>query len=354
MLDARAPVEFNKGSFPGVVNLPLMNDDERQRVGLCYKQHGPASGHHAGPSIGERANQSRARPGLGRFRPGPSGWVLVLFSRRLAFADRRSNGSRTRRVSTIRAWPAATRPCAASCWTRVDQAVAQCDFVVLGGMTGTGKTDVLTQIAANGLDLEGHANHRGSSFGKRATEPAVRHRFREPPGRGRAEEARPRHRAVRAGRREPRGRAVARCRCRCIRACSSFRWSGWKTAWKDESNAFCAITWWTCGRSSSACMAMRASRCFRSALLVSLNNCAEATGRRASSADAILMEDGAGGAGVQRSGGFASGLDRRVAARVLRPDVCVSAGEERGRGSSLPGSGLRCLSICESGVNQRG
>jgi len=48
------------------------------------------------------------------------------------------------------------------------QAVAQCDFILLGGMTGTGKTEVLSQLA-NGLDLEGHANHRGSSFGKRAT-----------------------------------------------------------------------------------------------------------------------------------------------------------------------------------------
>jgi tRNA 2-selenouridine synthase len=35
-------------------------------------------------------------------------------------------------------------------------------------MTGTGKTEVLTQLG-NALDLEGHANHRGSSFGKRAT-----------------------------------------------------------------------------------------------------------------------------------------------------------------------------------------
>jgi hypothetical protein len=48
------------------------------------------------------------------------------------------------------------------------QAVEQCDFVLLGGLTGTGKTDVLHQLD-NVLDLEGHANHRGSSFGKRAT-----------------------------------------------------------------------------------------------------------------------------------------------------------------------------------------
>ena len=50
----------------------------------------------------------------------------------------------------------------------LEEAVAQCRFVVVGGMTGTGKTDVLAQLP-DALDLEGHANHRGSSFGKRAT-----------------------------------------------------------------------------------------------------------------------------------------------------------------------------------------
>src|SRR5690606_2064342 len=46
-----------------------------------------------------------------------------------------------------------------------EQAVAECGFQVLGGMTGTGKTDVLLQLG-NSLDLEGHAHHRGSSFGR--------------------------------------------------------------------------------------------------------------------------------------------------------------------------------------------
>ena len=40
MMDVRAPVEFGQGAFPGVVNLPLMDDDERQKVGTCYKQQG--------------------------------------------------------------------------------------------------------------------------------------------------------------------------------------------------------------------------------------------------------------------------------------------------------------------------
>ena len=40
LMDVRAPVEFNQGAFPGAVNLPLMNDEEREAVGICYKKNG--------------------------------------------------------------------------------------------------------------------------------------------------------------------------------------------------------------------------------------------------------------------------------------------------------------------------
>ncbi|HEY8570363.1 tRNA 2-selenouridine(34) synthase MnmH, partial [Microbulbifer sp.] len=50
----------------------------------------------------------------------------------------------------------------------IESAVRDCVFTLVGGMTGTGKTEVLAQLD-NAIDLEDHANHRGSSFGKRAT-----------------------------------------------------------------------------------------------------------------------------------------------------------------------------------------
>ena len=43
LIDTRAPVEFAKGSFPGAVNLPLMNDEERAQVGTTYKHQGNAA-----------------------------------------------------------------------------------------------------------------------------------------------------------------------------------------------------------------------------------------------------------------------------------------------------------------------
>ena len=40
LMDVRAPIEFSKGSFPTAINAPLMNDEERHRVGICYKEKG--------------------------------------------------------------------------------------------------------------------------------------------------------------------------------------------------------------------------------------------------------------------------------------------------------------------------
>jgi tRNA 2-selenouridine synthase len=167
MMDTRAPVEFSKGSFPGVVNLPLMNDHERQRIGTCYKQQGQQAaielGHQlvSGAVKAERiqawAAFARAHPDglLYCFRGGLRSQIVQRWLKDEAGIDypRVGGGYKAMRTFLL---------------DTLDQAIAQCDFVLLGGMTGTGKTEVLTQLR-NGLDLEGYANHRGSSFGKRAT-----------------------------------------------------------------------------------------------------------------------------------------------------------------------------------------
>ena len=167
LMDARAPVEFLKGSFPGVVNLPLMDDHERQRVGTCYKQQGQqaaielghqlVSGAIKAGRIQAWADFARAHPDglLYCFRGGLRSQIVQQWLRDEAGIDypRVAGGYKAMRSFLL---------------DTLDQAVAQCDFVLLGGMTGTGKTEVLLQLS-NGLDLEGHANHRGSSFGKRAT-----------------------------------------------------------------------------------------------------------------------------------------------------------------------------------------
>ncbi|KRW59817.1 tRNA 2-selenouridine(34) synthase MnmH [Pseudomonas sp. TTU2014-080ASC] len=167
MMDARAPVEFSKGAFPGVINLPLMSDIERQKVGTCYKQQGQQAaielGHQlvSGAVKAERieawAAFAKANPDgyLYCFRGGLRSQIVQQWLKTEAGIEypRVIGGYKAMRTFLLET---------------IEQAVEQCDLVLVGGMTGTGKTEVIAQLS-NSLDLEGHANHRGSSFGKRAT-----------------------------------------------------------------------------------------------------------------------------------------------------------------------------------------
>lgn len=167
LMDVRAPIEFQKGAFPHAVNLPLMNDQERHEVGVCYKRHGQESavalGHKlvSGDIRAERiaawVQFAQANPDgyLYCFRGGHRSriaqeWLSAELGLRYPRVVGGYKAMRTYLLGTM------------------EQAVAECSFTVLGGMTGTGKTEVLN-LLDNALDLEAYANHRGSSFGSHAS-----------------------------------------------------------------------------------------------------------------------------------------------------------------------------------------
>lgn len=167
LMDARAPVEFRKGAFPTAVNLPLMNDIERQKVGTCYKQHGQQAAIELGHRlVGGAVKEERLRAWAAFARANPEGYLYCfrggLRSQIVQQWLKTEAGIEYPRVvggyKALRSFLIDT----------TEQAVAQCNFVILGGYTGTGKTEVLARLP-NALDLEGHANHRGSSFGRHAT-----------------------------------------------------------------------------------------------------------------------------------------------------------------------------------------
>ncbi len=130
-----------------MVNLPLMNDDERQRVGTCYKQQGQQAAIVLGHQLVSGGARGRAhrRPGREFAQANPDGYLYCfrggLRSQIVQQWLRDEAGIDYPRVGggykAMRTFPLET----------LDQAVAQCDFVLLGGMTGTGKTEVLGAAA---------------------------------------------------------------------------------------------------------------------------------------------------------------------------------------------------------------
>jgi tRNA 2-selenouridine synthase len=55
---------------------------------------------------------------------------------------------------------------------RFEKTLPHRPLYILGGKTGSGKTDLLTQTGLPFLDLEHFANHKGSSFGAQGPQPA--------------------------------------------------------------------------------------------------------------------------------------------------------------------------------------
>ena len=79
MMDIRAPLEFTKGAFPHTVNLPLMTDAERAKVGTCYKQQGQAAALALGHQlVSGKTQQERLEQWLSFARNNPNGYVYCF------------------------------------------------------------------------------------------------------------------------------------------------------------------------------------------------------------------------------------------------------------------------------------
>jgi tRNA 2-selenouridine synthase len=163
LIDVRSPVEVSRGALPHAHALPLMTDEERHLVGLRYRDAGQeaaiALGYElAGPYLGERTAAWRA------VSDGP---VAVTCWR---------GGLRSRLAvemivrPTARAVEGGYKAVRAHLLARLPERLACRRLVVLTGLTGSGKTELLRDLAGatetlQAIDLEGIARHRGSAFG---------------------------------------------------------------------------------------------------------------------------------------------------------------------------------------------
>ncbi len=167
LLDVRSEGEFFEGHIPGSISGAILNNEERHQVGLTYKLKGQEAAIALGLSLIESQREQRIKQWLKHFpssvavtcwRGGlrsrfASGWLEEIAENKLKIVQIMGGYKAIRRqLLSIINTPK-------SMW-------------VIGGMTGSGKTILLKEMMQEGklpkeqiIDLEGLANHRGSSFG---------------------------------------------------------------------------------------------------------------------------------------------------------------------------------------------
>jgi len=161
VVDVRSPSEFNSGHIPGAYNIPLFDDREREAVGIRYRKEGRESAimeglQLTGPSMASKLGHALevARKGdllvhcwRGGMRSEAMAWLFSLGGIRPVVLE---GGYKSYRHHIL------------------EKLSEKKNMLVLGGLTGSGKTGILKYIKDSGhpaVDLEGVANHKGSAFG---------------------------------------------------------------------------------------------------------------------------------------------------------------------------------------------
>lgn len=168
VIDVRSPSEYQHAHIPGSHNIPLFNDDERAEVGILYKQSGRRAAilrglEFFGPKMKDiviKAKELSDNNGLvtresvivhcwrGGMRSAGVAWLLDLYG----FKVNTLSGG----YKSFRRWV-------------LDSFTLPLTLRILGGFTGSRKTDILSSMKKNHgayvIDLERLASHRGSAFG---------------------------------------------------------------------------------------------------------------------------------------------------------------------------------------------
>jgi tRNA 2-selenouridine synthase len=159
LIDVRSEAEFARGHIPGAHNIPILNNDHRHQVGLCYKTHGVEQATTLGFALVEpiragiisrwKAYAAGQAVYVHCWRGGLRSSIAAQWMResgiRAITVDGGYRGIRNLLLSTLK---------------------SQFNFLVLTGLTGVGKTPLLNRLPdQHRIDLESLASHRGSAFG---------------------------------------------------------------------------------------------------------------------------------------------------------------------------------------------
>ena len=164
-LDVRAPCEFRRGHLPNSVNIPILNDLERDLVGKAYRKHGKERAVNLGHELCSGARKSKLL----------QDWVTEINKKNSLNLLCLRGGLRSQIASkwlqeigeTIRPVEGGYKVLRQTCLSLLEKPDKK--FWIIGGKTGSGKTEIIKNLS-NSIDLEGRASHRGSAFGGRLKE----------------------------------------------------------------------------------------------------------------------------------------------------------------------------------------
>lgn len=166
LMDVRAPVEFEKGAFPNTLNLPLMVDEERRRVGIRYKEQGQQSAIELGHQLVRDDIKAQRVAAWVRFaKEHPDGYLYCFRGGLRSQISQQWLAEAGIQYPRVKGGYKALRRYLLD-W--FEATIGQLELIVVSGRTGTGKTRLIHDLP-NTVDLEGIANHRGSSFGRTLT-----------------------------------------------------------------------------------------------------------------------------------------------------------------------------------------
>ena len=186
VLDARSPGEFEHAHLPGAVSFPLFTDEERKVVGTAYKQQGREEAIKMGMEyfgVKMRRMVEEAESIAGNFKRGGH-------QKNLAAGDEQISAPLTgqKPAFLVHCWRGGMRSAAVAWMLNIygfevylleggykkfrsyvlETFAMPFKINILGGFTGSGKTELLHELSRKGLpviDLEHLANHKGSAFG---------------------------------------------------------------------------------------------------------------------------------------------------------------------------------------------
>ncbi len=167
IIDVRSPGEYEKGHIPGAVSMPLFSNEERAIIGTIYKQQGRRQAmlealnyygvnvrHIVEQVIDALKNNTILNQNTilvycwrGGMRSGVVCWMLNLFG---INTIQLKGGYKSFRGYALK------------------QFKSEYNFIILGGKTGSAKTELLRALQSNQfqtIDLENLAMHKGSAFG---------------------------------------------------------------------------------------------------------------------------------------------------------------------------------------------